>query len=113
MHRIQQKLDLYCRCHFFSCSDSWSATFHASKWFAAALYVQQVFPSRGSFTLPSHNAGAIDVDELQHALSVLGVNKTAAEVQELMESVDNDGSGKPTSNIGTPLLRGGYPHCRQ
>jgi len=28
---------------------------------------------------------------------VLGVNKTAAEVQELMESVDNDGSGKPTS----------------
>lgn len=39
------------------------------------------------------NAGAIDVEELQYALKVMGIQKSAAEVQELMDSVDKDGSG--------------------
>jgi hypothetical protein len=38
-------------------------------------------------------AGAIDVEELQYALSVMGIDKSPAEVQELMDSVDKDGSG--------------------
>lgn len=40
-------------------------------------------------------AGAIDVEELQYALEVMGIQKTAADVQELMDSVDKDGSGEP------------------
>lgn len=46
-------------------------------------------------------AGAIDVEELQHALEVMGIEKSAADVQELMDSVDKDGSGEPiwTLNI--------------
>lgn len=43
-------------------------------------------------------AGAIDVDELQYALSVMGIDKSPAEVQELMDSVDKDGSGVHTSS---------------
>lgn len=45
-------------------------------------------------------AGAIDVEELQYALEVMGIEKSAADVQELMDSVDKDGSGEPlgTSN---------------
>lgn len=39
-------------------------------------------------------AGAIDVEELQYALEVMGIQKTAADVQELMDSVDKDGSGE-------------------
>lgn len=39
-------------------------------------------------------AGAIDVEELQYALEVMGIQKTASDVQELMDSVDKDGSGK-------------------
>jgi hypothetical protein len=39
-------------------------------------------------------AGAIDVEELQYALEVMGIQKSAADVQELMDSVDKDGSGE-------------------
>lgn len=39
-------------------------------------------------------AGAIDVEELQYALEVMGIQKTNAEIQELMDSVDKDGSGE-------------------
>jgi hypothetical protein len=42
-------------------------------------------------------AGAIDVEELQYALEVMGIQKTAADVQELMDSVDKDGSGEQTA----------------
>lgn len=33
------------------------------------------------------------MEELQYALSVMGIDKSPAEVQELMDSVDKDGSG--------------------
>eukprot|EP00775_Hariotina_reticulata_P011618 gene11618-11762_t len=56
---------------------------------ASEAELQALFDS-----IDKDGSGAIDVDELQYALSVLGVNKTAAEVQELMESVDKDGSGE-------------------
>ncbi len=39
-------------------------------------------------------AGAIDVEELQYVLEVMGIQKTNAEIQELMDSVDKDGSGE-------------------
>lgn len=39
------------------------------------------------------HAGAIDVEELQYALGVMGIAMTAEQVQELMDSVDKDGSG--------------------
>lgn len=45
-----------------------------------------------SYLLPP--TGAIDVEELQYALEVMGVKKSEAEVQELMDSVDKDGSGE-------------------
>jgi hypothetical protein len=48
--------------------------------------------SHGTAALP-RCAGAIDVEELQYALQVMGITKSAAEVLELMESVDQDGSG--------------------
>lgn len=37
--------------------------------------------------------GAIDVEELQTALEMLGIHKSEEEVAELMDGVDEDGSG--------------------
>jgi hypothetical protein len=39
-------------------------------------------------------AGAIDSEELQGALERMGIHKGAAEVEELMEGVDEGGSGE-------------------
>ncbi len=38
-------------------------------------------------------SGAIDVEELQTALEMLGIHKSEEEVAELMDGVDEDGSG--------------------
>ena len=38
-------------------------------------------------------SGAIDVEELQTALEMMGIKQSMAEVQEMMDSVDEDGSG--------------------
>ncbi|WIA30393.1 hypothetical protein OEZ86_000479 [Tetradesmus obliquus] len=45
-------------------------------------------------SIDKDGSGAIDVEELQYALSVMGIDKSPAEVQELMDSVDKDGSGQ-------------------
>jgi hypothetical protein len=47
-------------------------------------------------------AGAIDVEELQYALEVMCIQKTAADVQELMDSVDKDGSGEQNAVTSLP-----------
>ncbi|KAF6253000.1 hypothetical protein COO60DRAFT_1643534 [Scenedesmus sp. NREL 46B-D3] len=50
--------------------------------------------SPGASSTSRGSSSAIDVEELQYALSVTGINKLPAEVQELMDSVDKDGSGQ-------------------
>lgn len=72
---------------------------------AAACLTQvlctHVFLVDGLLGLPAGlaSAGAIDVEELQYALEVMGIQKAAAEVQELMDSVDKDGSGEACCSV--------------
>jgi hypothetical protein len=43
------------------------------------------------------------VEELQYALELMGIQKSAADVQELMDSVDKDGSGEPPAPALVPV----------
>jgi hypothetical protein len=56
-------------------------------------------------------AGAIDVEELQYALELMGIQKSAADVQELMDSVDKDGSGELTVVASVAATGHASPLC--
>jgi EF-hand domain pair len=49
-------------------------------------------------------SGAIDAEELQHALGLMGIPKTMEEVRELMDGVDSDGSGATQRRLAAPAL---------
>jgi hypothetical protein len=64
-----------------------------------------LLPSIATTLVAAAAAGAIDVEELQYALSVMGIDKSPVEVQELMDSVDKDGSGVLAGHSRLLLMR--------